>query len=116
MEQQQRPSMSIERIGSKVIVSIRGSLDSEATPLFAHFIEDLIDGQGSLNVVIDLRDVPSVDPQTVDALAHAAHREDRDLHLLVTGIALSRRQTARVRATASPQSRTRRRQRCPSGP
>lgn len=73
MEQQQRPSMSIERIGSKVIVSIRGSLDSEATPLFAHFIEDLIDGQGNLDVVIDLRDVPSVDPQTVDALAHAAH-------------------------------------------
>lgn len=63
MEQQQRPSTSIDRIGSKVIVSIRGSLDSEATPLFAHFIEDLIDGKGNLNVVIDLRDVPSVDPR-----------------------------------------------------
>ena len=74
MEQQHRSSMSIERAGNKVIVSVRGVLDAQATPLFGHFLEDLIDGQGNLDVVIDLRDVASVDPDTVDVLVHAAGR------------------------------------------
>ena len=74
MEQEQGSSMSIERVGSKVVLSIRGALDSEATPRFGHFLEDLIDGQGNLDVVIDLRGMASVDGETVDILVSATHR------------------------------------------
>lgn len=57
-----------------VVVTLRGELDGSGSVYLAALLDDLIDGQGNLDVGIDLRSVGSIDCASVEALAVAAHQ------------------------------------------
>jgi anti-anti-sigma factor len=77
MQGERRSSMSIRRRGSKVVVTLHGDLDSGATPMMGQFLVDLIDGQGDLDIVIDLRDVVSADKEILEVLAASGRGKRR---------------------------------------
>jgi len=64
--------LSIARTKGGVIVTMHGDLEADRTPLLGRFLSDLIDGQGNLDIVIDLRDVATIDGKSIDLLAAAS--------------------------------------------
>lgn len=57
-----------------VVVTLKGELDGSGSSYLAAILDDLIDGQGNLDVGIDLRSVGSIDHASVEALAVAGHQ------------------------------------------
>jgi anti-anti-sigma factor len=69
-----RSAISISRALSRVIVTLRGALDARAALRLRPLLWDLIDGQGNLDVVIDLRDVVVIDPAGIGLLVGTSER------------------------------------------
>ncbi len=67
-------SLAIGRFLTTVVVTVHGAVDRPASAALAATLGDLIDGQGNLAVVVDLRDVCGIDRSGVDALSAAAAR------------------------------------------
>lgn len=67
-------SVAVGRYLGTVIVTIHGDLDHSASGGLAWVLRDLIDGQGNLAVVVDLRDVCQIDGPGVEILGSAAAR------------------------------------------
>jgi anti-anti-sigma factor len=74
MPEPARPAISISRVRNRVVVTLRGALDDYAAPLLHPLLRDLIDGQGNLHVVIDLRDVLTIDQAGMGMLAGISER------------------------------------------
>lgn len=68
------PPISISRALSRVVVTLHGTLDAHAAPRLRPLLLDLIDGQGNLDVVIDLRDVAVIDHAGIGVLLGASER------------------------------------------
>ncbi len=71
-----RFSMAIGRFAATVVVTLHGTLDTGASMDLARVLHDLIDDQGNLALVIDLRDLDEIDPSGVEVLATAAAAEE----------------------------------------
>jgi anti-anti-sigma factor len=69
-----RPAISVSRALSRIIVTLRGALDVSAAPGLRPLLWDLIDGQGNLDVVIDLRDIVVIDPAGIGLLVGTSER------------------------------------------
>lgn len=79
------PAIVVSRAMGTVVVSVHGDLDLPASKLLGGVLGDLIDGQGNLAIMIDLRRLRRVDPAGLEVLAHAAsalgaHRGSLTLH------------------------------------
>ena len=72
-----RPAISISRSLSRVIVTLRGVLDGSAAPRLRPLLWDLIDGQGNLDVLVDLEDVAVIDPAGIGLLVGTSERMRR---------------------------------------
>jgi anti-anti-sigma factor len=79
MSNRKRP-FAISRALGKVIVTVHGDVDARH---LRQTLVDLVDGQGNLDLVIDLRDADSLDPDGVAALARAATRVQQHGGVLV---------------------------------
>ncbi len=64
----------IGRFRGTVIVTMHGDLDLSASRHLDDILHDLIDGQGNLDLVVDLLDVGQIGDTGVDVLAAAADR------------------------------------------
>lgn len=71
------PVISISRVRNRIVVTLRGALDACAAPLLHPLLRDLIDGQGNLHLVIDLRDVVTIDQAGMGLLAGASEQMRR---------------------------------------
>lgn len=65
-------ALAIARAMGTVVVTAHGHLDADRGVLLEGVLVDLIEGQGNLEVVLDLRDVAAVDPSSVQVLVAAA--------------------------------------------
>lgn len=65
--------LSVSRVSRSVVVTLRGELDYPVSAQLAEVLADLIDGQGNLVMVVDVRDLHRVDPAGLGVLADAAH-------------------------------------------
>lgn len=63
---------TIGRALGAVVVEVHGELDVTSSASLGHVLRDLIDNQGNLTVVIDVRDTTLVDPAAVSVFAAAA--------------------------------------------
>lgn len=74
-----RTPLAIEfsRVRGRVVVELGGELDVSTTPVLRQRLTDLIDGQGNLNVVLDLAGVSFVDSVGI-GLIIGAHRRLRE--------------------------------------
>ena len=63
---------AIARAFGTVVVTLHGEFDSAGAATVEALLVDLIDGQGNLAVVLDVRDVVPVDGGAVGVLARAA--------------------------------------------
>ena len=70
-------SISVRRAQGRVVVSVQGELDGQRTAILEQVLSDLIDGQGNLDVLVDLRDAALADPVALDALRGAAEQARR---------------------------------------
>ncbi|HEX3622609.1 MAG TPA: STAS domain-containing protein [Acidimicrobiales bacterium] len=76
--------LAIARAFGSVVVTVHGVLDARTSESLAHALDDLIEGQGNLFVVIDLRDMAVTDPGGLGVLAKARHSlEERKGRLLL---------------------------------
>lgn len=66
-----RFSLAFTREHAAVVVAIVGDLDCYTAPLLAARLEDLVENQGNLNVVLDLREMTFVDSTGLSAIIHA---------------------------------------------
>ncbi len=66
-------SIVIRRQLGTVVVIVRGELDALGSELLAAAISDLVDGQGNLDVVVDLVGLAKLAPPTLEAIAAGAH-------------------------------------------
>lgn len=66
----------IGRYGGTVVVTVHGELDLAGGAGLEHALVDLIDGQGNLSVIVDLRDATASDGEHVLVVADAAERAD----------------------------------------
>lgn len=64
----------VGRFLGTVVVTLHGTVDLLAAGALAELLHDLIDAQGNLAVVVDLRDVGWIDGAGVGVLASAAQR------------------------------------------
>jgi anti-anti-sigma factor len=62
----------IGRFRGTVIVTLHGALDLSVSAGLGRMLHDLIEGQGNLSVVVDLRDVGRIDSSGVDVLGSAS--------------------------------------------
>lgn len=69
-----RDAIVVGRFLGTIVVTLHGNVDLIKAAALAHVLHDLIDGQGNLAVVVDLRDVPWVDGAGVGILTSAASR------------------------------------------
>jgi anti-anti-sigma regulatory factor len=67
-------SVRIGRALGTVVVTVHGVLDDAGAAQLGGVLNDLIDGQGNLKVVVDLRDVHAVHPSGVSTFAVAGRR------------------------------------------
>ncbi|HUP69278.1 MAG TPA: STAS domain-containing protein [Acidimicrobiales bacterium] len=67
-------SVVVSRALGTVVVTVHGDLDRSGSPFLAAVLDDLIEGQGNLMIVIDLRHVARVEISTVEAVAQAARK------------------------------------------
>jgi anti-anti-sigma factor len=70
-------SVAIGRREHAVVVALGGDLEGSAVSELGHLLEDLIDGQGNLEVVIDGRGLARADLLGTGVLAAAAERARR---------------------------------------
>lgn len=80
-----RPPLVIGHFLGTIVLTLHGDLDLAASVRLAGVFRDLIEGQGRLAVVVDLRDVARIGGPGVDVLASAGRRmEERggDLRLV----------------------------------
>lgn len=70
-------SISVRRAQGRVVVSVHGDLDGERAAILEQVLSDLIDGQGNLDVLVDLRDASLAEPVALDALRGAAEQARR---------------------------------------
>ena len=54
------------------MVTVRGELDTLGAELVAGALQDIIEGQGNLDVLLDVAGLPSIDPHGVQMVAVAA--------------------------------------------
>ncbi|MGH9149464.1 MAG: STAS domain-containing protein [Acidimicrobiales bacterium] len=69
--------IAISRAMGTVVVTVHGDLDVAGARHLASVLADLIDGQGNLAVVVDLRDAGGPDPAAVGVFAAAAENATR---------------------------------------
>ena len=65
-------SFSIGRAGGAVVVTVHGEVNAANVETLGRVLRDLIDDQGNLALLVDLRDVPTVDPSAVDLFSAAS--------------------------------------------
>lgn len=70
-------SLTVGRSLGAVVVTLDGDLDRAGSPYLAAVLDDLIDGQGNLAVVLDLRGVGRIDRSAVEVVAVAGQKIDR---------------------------------------
>lgn len=63
---------SVGRALGVVVVTVHGTLDTSGCAQLEQVLEDLIDNQGNLRVVVDLRDLTRVDPAGLAVFKGAA--------------------------------------------
>ncbi len=66
--------VAISRFRGTVVIALQGDLDRASSAVLASTLDDLIDGQGNLAVVVDLREVRRIDGSGIDVLASASQR------------------------------------------
>jgi hypothetical protein len=69
--------ISVRRTLGRVVVSVRGELDRPGVGVLDGVLTDLIDGQGNLDVVVDLSGAGWCDPLTLVAFERAAEQARR---------------------------------------
>jgi anti-anti-sigma regulatory factor len=69
--------IGIARMAGVVVVDVHGHLDQRAVAQLHHVLEDLIDGQGNLSIVVDLRDAASGDAASAPLFSWAVDRAAR---------------------------------------
>lgn len=67
----------VGRCRGTVVVTVRGELDAMNSERLLELVIDLVDGQGNLDVVLDLGGLRRVDPCGVDVLRDAIGRGER---------------------------------------
>jgi anti-anti-sigma factor len=67
-------SMSFTPVLGRVVMSVHGDLDLYSARRMRDALTDLVDRQGNLDVVIDLKDLAFVDSTGLDVLVGALHR------------------------------------------
>ena len=83
-----RPEFTLvfSRALGKVIVHVHGALDANTSLSLKERLVDIIDGQGNRQVVLDLRQMTSVDADGLFVLADALkHLDDSGGELLLSG-------------------------------
>jgi anti-sigma B factor antagonist len=79
-------SLVFSRALGKVVVHVHGALDGVSAPALAARLTDIIDNQGNRQVVLDLRQLTSVDAAGLFVLADALKRmADYGGELLLSG-------------------------------
>jgi len=78
-----RLSLVFGRSLGRVVVDVHGSLDASTAGQLRHRLTDLIDGQGNRHLVLDLREMTSVDPAGLSVLVHAHKKVQRNAGDLV---------------------------------
>ena len=63
--------LAIARAFGAVVVTVHGELDIDTSSVLGQSLEDLIEGQGNLFVVVDLRDIVVSDPAGLAVLTTA---------------------------------------------
>ncbi|MCA1708090.1 MAG: STAS domain-containing protein [Actinobacteria bacterium] len=63
--------LAIARAFGSVVVTVHGALDSRTSELVRHALADLIEGQGNLFLVMDLRDMVVTDSGELSVFAEA---------------------------------------------
>lgn len=66
--------VSISRALGMVVVTVHGAIDAQMSEQLRHLLADLIDNQGNLDVVIDLRDVDMIDLTGIEVVVEASER------------------------------------------
>jgi anti-anti-sigma factor len=67
----------IARALGRVVLTVHGPLDDGAAPRLRGVLVDLIDGQGNLDVVVDMMFARSLDGGSIDVLVDASRRMSR---------------------------------------
>jgi anti-anti-sigma factor len=67
----------VGRYQRTVVVTVHGGLDHPRAANLGHILADLIDGQGNLSLVVDLRDATAAGAAWVSVLAEASERARR---------------------------------------
>ena len=70
-------SISVRRAQGRVVVSVHGHVDGPRAAILEQVLSDLIEGQGNLDVLVDLRDAALAHPVALDALRGAAEQARR---------------------------------------
>ena len=81
-----RSPIAVRRALGRIVVTQHGPLDRGAALILERVLVDLVDGQGNLNVVVELADVPLDDPLALAALqVPAEHARRRGAAFSVLG-------------------------------
>ena len=70
-------SIVIGRYRGTVVVTVHGDLDPTRAAHLGLMLTDLIDGQGNLSLIVDLRDATATDAASVAVFTDAAERANR---------------------------------------
>jgi anti-anti-sigma factor len=65
-------SFAIGRSGHSVVVTLHGELDQASSAPLERILRDLIDDQGNLAVVVDLRSISAADPSVLEVFLAAS--------------------------------------------
>ena len=68
-----RVSLVIRRRQGTVEITVSGVLDTLGCELLAGALRDLVDGQGNLDVIVDVTDLDRIDGPALEAIAACAH-------------------------------------------
>ncbi|HVT77274.1 MAG TPA: STAS domain-containing protein [Acidimicrobiales bacterium] len=66
--------LSISRALGRVVVTVHGSIEAEEASFLRQVLNDLIDGQGNLDIVVDCRHLTAIGHLGVAVLAEAGRR------------------------------------------
>lgn len=69
--------ISISRALGKVVVTVRGDVDADLAQILHRVLVDLVDGLGSLYVILDLRHVGRIDPIGIETVIDITERAAR---------------------------------------
>jgi len=77
----------VGRAPGRVVVGLTGELDASTAPALRRLLDDLVEGQGNLNVAVDLSGLAWVDADGLGALVASAQRlRARGRRLTLTGV------------------------------